>query len=37
MPTPSEIRALNRSVIEEFRASNSKVTHLRLKHVQLSC
>jgi F420H(2)-dependent quinone reductase len=35
MPTPSEIRALNRSVIEEFRASNGKVTHPRLRDVQL--
>jgi deazaflavin-dependent oxidoreductase (nitroreductase family) len=35
MPTPSEIRALNRSVIEEFRASNGKVTHPRLRDVPL--
>jgi deazaflavin-dependent oxidoreductase (nitroreductase family) len=34
MPTP-EIQALNRSVIEEFRASNGKVTHPRLKDAQL--
>ena len=39
MPTPEDralrIRALNRSVIEEFRASNGKVTHPRLKDAQL--
>ena len=35
MPTPSEIQALNRSVIAEFRANNGKVTHPRLKDAQL--
>jgi deazaflavin-dependent oxidoreductase (nitroreductase family) len=35
MPTANDIRALNRSVIEEFRATNGKVTHPRLKDVQL--
>jgi hypothetical protein len=34
MPTPED-RALNHSVIEEFRASNGKVTHPRLKDAQL--
>jgi deazaflavin-dependent oxidoreductase (nitroreductase family) len=34
MPSP-EIQALNRSVIEEFRVSNGKVTHPRLKDAQL--
>jgi deazaflavin-dependent oxidoreductase (nitroreductase family) len=39
MPTSEDralrIRALNRSVVEEFRASNGKVTHPRLKDAQL--
>jgi deazaflavin-dependent oxidoreductase (nitroreductase family) len=34
MPT-RDIQALNRSVIEEFRAGNGKVTHPRLKDIQL--
>ena len=36
MPTPSETGALNRSIIEEFRASNNRVTRPRLKDAQLS-
>jgi hypothetical protein len=39
MPPPEDralrIRELNRSVIEEFRASNGKVTHPRLKDADL--
>jgi deazaflavin-dependent oxidoreductase (nitroreductase family) len=35
MPTAIKIRAFNRSVIEEFRARNGKVTHPRLRDVQL--
>jgi deazaflavin-dependent oxidoreductase (nitroreductase family) len=35
MTTPSRIHALNRSVIEEFRARNGQVSHPRLKDVQL--
>lgn len=35
MPTPSEIRAFNRLVIEEYRASNGKVTDPRLQGVPL--
>jgi hypothetical protein len=33
--SPSEIQALNRSVIAEFRAGNGMVTHPRLKNAQL--
>jgi deazaflavin-dependent oxidoreductase (nitroreductase family) len=35
MPAPSEIRAFNRSVIEEYRAGNGKVTDPRLQGVPL--
>jgi deazaflavin-dependent oxidoreductase (nitroreductase family) len=35
MPTPSELRAINHAVIEEFRANNGQVTSERLKDVPL--
>jgi deazaflavin-dependent oxidoreductase (nitroreductase family) len=35
MPTPRDIQSLNRSVIEEFRASNGQVTNARLRDIPL--
>jgi deazaflavin-dependent oxidoreductase (nitroreductase family) len=35
MPARRDIQALNRSVIEEFRASNGQVTHSRLSSIPL--
>jgi deazaflavin-dependent oxidoreductase (nitroreductase family) len=35
MPAHRDIQALNRSVIEEFRASNGRVTHSRLSSIPL--
>jgi deazaflavin-dependent oxidoreductase (nitroreductase family) len=35
MTTPRDIRAINRSVIEDFRANNGQVTNGRLKDIPL--